>query len=303
MNQFLPEGRRFPTPENQSLLRTPEGLHRAMEEGCVLEAAPCRCDAAHTLHFRLGKLHAIMPREECALGVAEGRVREIAILSRVGRPTAFLVEGLTAHDGVLVPRLSRRAAQQRALDYLQQLPQGSVLPATVTRLERFGAFIDVGCGLPSLIPLSAISVSRLDHPSSRFQTGQEIYVLLRDVRPEEGRIFVSHRELLGTWSQNAARFSQGEVVTGTVRGVMDYGIFVELAPNLPALAEYLPDIQNGERVSVFIKAIVPEKEKMKLIILGRAEGKEERQPLEYYIKEGVVRNWHFHRQPEDPIKE
>ena len=49
---------------------------------------------------------------------------------------------------------------------------------------------------------------------------------------ENNRICLSQRELLGTWEENAALFSQGETVAGVVRSVESYGIFVELTPNL-----------------------------------------------------------------------
>ncbi|MCD8191088.1 MAG: hypothetical protein LUD78_12885 [Clostridiales bacterium] len=141
MEQFLPEGRLISTPENQALLRTPEGLRQAMEEQTVLEAVPDKCDAAHDLHFRLLGKEVVMPREECAVGLEDGSTKEIAILGRVGKPTCFVVEGLPGEDGAVVPRISRRAAQERCLRWLMTLPAGTILPAAVTRLERFGAFV------------------------------------------------------------------------------------------------------------------------------------------------------------------
>lgn len=295
MNQFLPEGRRFSTQTNRELLNTLDGLQKAMERQLVVEAIPHRCDAAHRLHFTLAGLPVQMPREECAVGVTEGTAKEISILSRVGKPTCFLVEGLTAQDGVITPQISRRKAQELCLNWLMALPIGTVLPATVSHLERFGAFVDVGCGIPSLIPLDAISVSRIPHPSCRFQVGDEVFVIVKGTLPDQNRLLLSHKELLGTWAENAVNFAPGEVVTGTVRGVLDYGIFVELAPNLPALAEYIPGIEDGDQVSVFIKSIIPEKEKIKLLILEQIGRQKEKLPPVYHITEGMVRNWSFHR--------
>lgn len=295
MNQFLPEGRRFSTQTNQELLNTLDGLREAMEQQLILEAIPYRCDAAHRLHFTLAGLSVQMPREECAVGVSDGTTKEISILSRVGKPTCFLVDGLVAEDGVITPKISRRKAQELCLKWLLSLPTGTVIPATVSHLERFGAFVDVGCGVPSLIPLDAISISRIPHPSCRFQVGDEIFVAIKGTLPDQNRLLLSHKELLGTWEENAASFAPGEVVTGTVRGVLDYGIFVELAPNLPALAEYIPGIEDGDRVSVFIKSIIPEKEKIKLLILDRIGKQEEKIPPVYHITDGIIRNWSFHR--------
>lgn len=290
--QFLPEGfrRALPLPETQA------GFAQAMEQGVLLEAPPLRCDRQRNLHFRLSGFSAIMPREECAMPDARGEVREIALLSRVGQPTCFLIDAIEEQEGAPLFRLSRRRAQERCWEALLHLPLGTVLPAVVTHLERFGAFVDIGCGIPSLLPLNAISVSRIPHPSSRFYPGDQIYVVLREKLPEQGRLLLSHKELMGTWAENAVRFQSGEVVTGMVRGVMDYGIFVELAPNLPGLAEPLDGIADGDRVAVYIKSILPEKEKIKLLILNRLEPTGERQRPIYFTTGGAVQDWHYHRE-------
>lgn len=292
MERFLPEGQYF----EEKQVFTPEILLEAMETGRILAAIPHRCDTEHHLHFRLGGLHGVMPRDECAAGIREGRTKEIAILTRVGRPTCFVVEGLEGENGALRPRLSRRIPQERCLRWLNSLPLGTILPAVVTHLEPFGAFVDVGCGIPSLISLDRISFSRIPHPSSRFRVGDAIYVVLQERIPEQNRIIVSHKELMGTWEQNAVRFQSGEVVTGTVRGVMEYGLFVELTPNLPALAEPMEGIRCGDRVTVLIKSLLMEKEKIKLIVLGKAEEHPDILPPEYFQTEGVLQDWSYHRQ-------
>lgn len=291
MGQFSPEGRIL--KGNREL--TPEKLAEAMETGEILEGIPTRCDSSHNLHLQLGGLSAVIPREECAVGVREGATKEIAILTRVGKPTCFVVEGMEGQDGKLVPRLSRRKAQERSLSWLMSLPLGSVLPAVVTHLEPFGAFVDVGCGVPSLLPLDVISASRIPHPSSRFRVGDSIHVILKGKLPEQNRVLLSHKELMGTWAENAAQFSQGEVVTGVVRGVMDYGLFVELAPNLPALAEPMDGISCGDEITVFIKSILPQREKIKLIVLGRCGETPTIRTPKYFITEGIVRDWQFHK--------
>lgn len=82
-----------------------------------------------------------------------------------------------------------------------------------------------------------------------------------------GRISLSHKELLGTWEENASKFTPGETVAGIVRSVESYGAFVELCPNLAGLAESKEGVKVGEQASVFIKSIIPERMKIKLIII------------------------------------
>ena len=66
--------------------------------------------------------------------------------------------------------------------------------------------------------------------------GESIYAVVKAVEPE-GRVQLSHKELLGTWAQNAELYLPGETVAGVIRSVEDYGVFVELTPNLAGLAE------------------------------------------------------------------
>ena len=76
------------------------------------------------------------------------------------------------------------------------------------------------------------------------------------------RISLSHKELLGTWEENAAFFNAGDTVEGIVRGIEPYGVFVELTPNLSGLSEPRDGLREGERVCVYIKSIIPEKMKI-----------------------------------------
>lgn len=59
-------------------------------------------------------------------------------------------------------------------EYIAGLTCGDVIPVRITHLEPFGAFADIGCGIVSLLPIDAISVSRIDHPKERFTVGMDI---------------------------------------------------------------------------------------------------------------------------------
>ncbi|MEG2222812.1 MAG: 30S ribosomal protein S1, partial [Oscillospiraceae bacterium] len=91
------------------------------------------CDASRNLSVKLGDFTGIIPRAEAALGIADGSTREIAILSRVGKPVSFLVTELAPlpYGGVHIT-LSRRKAQELALHHaLETLTSGDIIPATV----------------------------------------------------------------------------------------------------------------------------------------------------------------------------
>lgn len=292
--RFPPEGRLLHTPENQAACASADGLKQAMETEAILEGTALLCTPEHDLVVSLGPYQGVIPREEAALGIAEGVTRDIAILSRVGKPVCFTVTGLSEKDGQPHPILSRRAAQQQALTaMLEQWKPGQIIQASVTHLEPFGAFVDIGCGVPSLIGVENISVSRIPHPSVRFRVGQEILAAVLDLDPVLGRIYLTHKELLGTWAENVAPFQPGMTVPGVVRGVKDYGVFVELTPNLSGLAERDPRLTEGARVSVYLKAILPERMKIKLLAIEPLPPLEQPQPLHYYIQEGRLEHWKY----------
>ena len=292
--RFPPEGRLLHTPENQAACASADGLKQAMETEAILEGTALLCTPEHDLVVSLGPYRGTIPREEAALGIAEGVTRDIAILSRVGKPVCFTVTGLSEKDGQPHPILSRRAAQQQALTaMLEHWKPGQIIQASVTHLEPFGAFVDIGCGVPSLIGVENISVSRIPHPSVRFRVGQEILAAVLDLDPVLGRIYLTHKELLGTWAENVASFQPGMTVPGVVRGVKDYGVFVELTPNLSGLAERDPRLTEGARVSVYLKAILPERMKIKLLAIEPLPPLEKPQPLHYYIQEGRLEHWKY----------
>lgn len=292
--RFPPEGRLLHTPENQAACASADGLKQAMETEAILEGTALLCTPEHDLVVSLGPYRGTIPREEAALGIAEGVTRDIAILSRVGKPVCFTVTGLSEKDGQPHPILSRRAAQQQALTaMLEHWKPGQIIQASVTHLEPFGAFVDIGCGVPSLIGVENISVSRIPHPSVRFRVGQEILAAVLDLDPVLGRIYLTHKELLGTWAENVAPFQPGMTVLGVVRGVKDYGVFVELTPNLSGLAERDPRLTEGARVSVYLKAILPERMKIKLLAIEPLPPLEQPQPLHYYIQEGRLEHWKY----------
>lgn len=304
MVSFPPEGLRIDTPENKLFTQSLAALQEAQAAGRVLEARAIVCDARHNLVVDFGPFKGIIPREEGAIGIEDGTTRDIAIISRVNKPVCFTVTGFERReDGRIWPLLSRRAAQLLCYDQMiNQLVPGQVIEARVTHLEPFGCFVDIGCGIPSLIPIDAISVSRIAHPRDRFSPGQNIRAVVKKV-DSDGRVSLSHKELLGTWEQNAALFSAGETVAGIVRSVENYGVFVELTPNLAGLAEPREGVLPGQHASVYIKSLIPEKMKVKLIIVDAFDAAYTRPELLYFITEGRIGRWRYSPEGADRVVE
>ncbi len=288
MMSYSPEGFLINTKENKQYLSSTENLQKACTEGTPLEQRVTYCDCKHNLHLELGEVHGIIPREECAVGIDDGTVKDIAIIARVNKPVRFMVEHITQRDGKKTAILSRKKVQQDFMEnYMPDIVPGDVINATITHLENFGAFCDIGCGVNALLPIDNISISRIPHPDVRFSVGDNIKAVVKSF-DEFGRITLSHKELLGTWCENAALFSPGETVSGVVRSIENYGIFVELTPNLSGLAEYTSEVYEGQQASVFIKSIIPEKMKFKLIIVDAFDARYPKAKPFYFINDGHI---------------
>ncbi len=289
---YRPEGGLLHTAENQSATATITALMQAQADERILEGRVVRCDVEHNLIVQLPCGEGIIPHEEGAIGIAEGTTRDIVLITRVNKPVCFTVIGFEQTLDGCRPILSRRRAQCRCqTDYIHQLHRGDIIPARITRLETFGAFCDIGCGLPALIPIADISVSRITHPRDRFTVGMEVRGVVSSL--ENGRVCLSHRELLGTWEENAALFNAGETIAGIIRSVEPYGVFVELTPNLAGLAEPREGVRVGQQAAVYIKSVQPEKLKIKLALIDAMEGSTPPPPPQYFITDGPLTYWRY----------
>lgn len=287
---YRPEGQPAITEENREALSSPAAIERARQNGQILEAPVLLCDSDMRLHVDLGCMRGYIPREEAVWCRPGESIKDIAVLTRVGKHVCFKVQGYTTENGERVALLSRRAAQEECVRcFLSALRPGDIIPARVTHLENYGAFVDIGCGIASLLSIDCISVSRITHPRDRLACGMLIFVAVKSIDPDLKRIFVTLKELLGTWEQNAARFKAGETVMGRVRSIESYGIFVELSPNLAGLAELRGNVGTpvrtavGDLAAVYIKSILPERMKVKLVIIDSYASPKPPEPPQYYI--------------------
>ena len=138
--------------------------------------------------------------------------------------------------------LSRRAlvVAEQAKDagaVRERVTEGAELSGSVTRLENFGAFVDLGARVEGLIHVSELRHERVVHPQDVLQPGQEVKVKVIAVKDlgnrRKERISLSLKALeKSPWTEARARFRAGSVVTGKVESLEDFGAFVELAPNV-----------------------------------------------------------------------
>jgi len=284
MLSFYPEGYGWPAPPTE-IIQSDQIANRIFQARCI------KCDEFHNLHVVVGKFRGIIPREEAALGTSDGSVKEYSILSRVGKYVCFCMKGINS-DGSLL--LSRKAAQEQALtNLLSEAKAGDIIPAVVQNVTDYGVFCDIGCGITALMRIDRCCISRINTPAVHFHAGQQIYTAILEIDTKKQLFHLTGRELLGTWEENAAKFKQEETVTGFVRSIMPYGLFIELTPNLSGLCEPDPRVKEGDFVSVYIRAIQQDRHKIKLNILDVLP-----QPLPqslfYFKKQGHIDHWEYY---------
>ncbi|GIP41685.1 30S ribosomal protein S1 [Paenibacillus sp. J45TS6] len=182
--------------------------------------------------------------------VADVGVRGFIPASMVER---HFVEDFSDYKGktlrVVVKELDREAnkvilSQKDVLDaehevnkqkVIAELTEGQQIEGTVQRLTQFGAFVDVG-GVDGLVHVSEIAWSHVDKPSDVLSEGEKVNVKVLKVDPEKGKISLSIKAAQpGPWETAAEQFKTGDIVTGTVKRLVQFGAFVEIAPGVEGL--------------------------------------------------------------------
>lgn len=270
--RFMPEGWNLAdNGVDEELERKVAILKEAMDKNETLEGLVTMADAEFNLHVDLDGIKGIVPRAEVSSTVdANGLPRPVASITKVNKRVQFKIKEIkrTEDNGVEVV-LSRKAVELEVKEWMfKNLKEGMVLSGIVRNMEQYGVFIDIGGGVTGLLHIEDISVARIMHPEERFKIGDKIKVMVKSFDKASGKIVLTHKELLGTWEDNIKDFREGTTVIGIARAREKNGIFVELRPNLVGLADHRPGVEYGQRVSVFVKKIIPDKKKIKLVIVG-----------------------------------
>ncbi|ALS27746.1 ribosomal protein S1 [Paenibacillus sp. 32O-W] len=118
---------------------------------------------------------------------------------------------------------------------MESLEVGQEIEGTVQRLTPFGAFVDIG-GIDGLVHVSEISWQHVAHPKDVVSEGQTVKVKVLKVDPAAGKISLSMKAAQpGPWETAADKFKTGDIVTGTVRRIVSFGAFIEIAPGVEGL--------------------------------------------------------------------
>jgi small subunit ribosomal protein S1 len=136
--------------------------------------------------------------------------------------------------------LSRKVIEKEQNDVKREmlwneLKKGEKRKGTVTRLAKFGAFVDLG-GIDGLIHVSDLAWKRVQDPSEVVSVGEEVEVTVKDFDKEKGRISLGYKSEAGNpWHAIASKYKANDVVDGTVVKIMDFGAFVQLESGVEGL--------------------------------------------------------------------
>ena len=195
LGEYQPEGG-IAAPESREYLMSEQGLRRACEEGIILEAVAVRCDLSFRLTVDLHCMNGYIEREDVQFSPTGEPVRDIAVITRVGKAVCFRVTGFFTENGKTAARLSRREAQRECAEkYLAALEPGDIIDAKVTHLENFGAFVDIGVHQDGLVHVSEISDKFIRHPSEALAVGDIVTVKIKSVDAAKKRIGLTMKNL------------------------------------------------------------------------------------------------------------
>ena len=167
-------------------------------------------------------------------------VRTVDPAVHEGKVYAFrIIEFKNGGKDLVVSRRAQLEAEQRAQadEVRKKIVAGAILPGRVTSVLEFGAFVDLGGGIQGLLHVSEMAWSRVATAGAIVAPGDDITVKVLRVDEATGKISLGLKQLQNDpWATVASGYEVGQVRTGRVTRVAEFGAFVELEPGIEALA-------------------------------------------------------------------
>jgi small subunit ribosomal protein S1 len=160
----------------------------------------------------------------------------------VGKTYTFrIIEYKDSGKSVVVSRRKQLEEEQQASadEVRTSIVAGAVLTGRVVSVRDFGAFVDLGGGIQGLLRVSEMSWSRVATPGEVVAAGDQITVKVLRVDESTGRISLGLKQLQeDPWSTAGTTYQAGQVLTGRVTRVADFGAFLELQPGITGLMPF-----------------------------------------------------------------
>ena len=218
----------------------------------------------------------------------------------IGKTYAFnVIEYKEGGKNLVVSRRKQLEQEQRAnaAATRKSIVPGAVITGRVVSVPDFGAFVDLGGGIQGLLHVSEMSWTRVGSPSEVVAVGDEVTVRVLRVDEATEKISLGLKQLQDDpWTTAAAKFPVGQVRTGRIARLADFGAFVELEPGFTGLLPFAEsgidrgmDMRKafpiGSEVEVAILEVDPEARRIRLSKKAVAEQREKAELRDYATRQ------------------
>ncbi|WP_234945933.1 30S ribosomal protein S1 [Caldanaerobius fijiensis] len=161
--------------------------------------------------------------------------------------------------------------EKKKAETLKNLQVGQVVKGVVKSLTEYGAFVDIG-GIDGLLRINEISWGRIKHPSDVLSIGDELEVYILNIDRENEKIALSLKKIIpNPWDSADRKYHVGDIKTGKVVGITQFGVFVELEPGIDGLIHKTHlnekgDLKEGDIVNVEVLNVDLDKKRIRLKI-------------------------------------
>lgn len=222
----------FGAYQNQTILQAPiTGIEKQLDKQCAVVS--------------VGNIRGYIPME--FTGVQN--IRQLR--SMTGQSVLFKVLNYDRAAGIFTA--SRKAAiEQAASITLKKIETDHIIIAVVSHVNQTQVRADIG-GIEVRIPIEEMSYGWIDDLTEKVKPGDHLKVKVMAIDEENTKVKVSVKEVTGDpWPSCAGRYQKGNEYVGTVSGVREYGVFVNLEPGVDSLSRHLKfqDVKRGDRVLV-----------------------------------------------------
>ncbi len=279
-------------------------LEKLLETGEIFEATVTGYNKGGLI-VQLGQVRGFVPSSQLVRPSRQDEDKTLTHEERrakmVGQQLRLKIIELDRQRNRLI--LSERAAnriwrKEQKEQLLDSLKEGDICRGRVSSLCDFGAFVDLG-GADGLIHLSELSWGRVSHSREVLQMGDEVEVYVMNVNRERRRIGLSLKRLQpDPWSQAEEKYSEGQLVEGTITKLTDFGAFARLKGDaiegLVHVSELSDDriahpkevVKEGETLTLRIVRLDPNRRRMGLSL--KSVAKAEYADLDWQVERAVM---------------
>jgi len=243
----------------------------------IIEVKVTKCNVHNDLTLNIGNnIIGVVKFENIEYHPDNSPLKAVSATTKVGKHIKVIPLSIEEKNGTYVVECSRRESQKMCYEnYVSTLKPGDVIDAYFVKATSYGVFCDIGCGIIAFLYTNNISVTHTVDTVAEFRNISKMKVVIKSI-DSNYKIELTHKELLGTWEEEVSNIEEGDVVSGTVLSIEEYGVFIRISQNLSGLADrnYDFDLNVGDTVSVRILKIIDKNMKIKLNIISKIDSKE-----------------------------